>query len=112
QLSPTIAAGSASGVQPGLHAVPGAAVAIGRDSSGIYAISLVCTHQGCATDLGSSNIECPCHGSVFDLSGNVVRGPARSALPYLAVTEDAAGQLTIHGDQEVSRSTRLTPSAT
>ena len=110
-LSPNIDAGLASAVTTGLHAVSGAPVAIGRDSGGIFAMSLICTHAGCASDLGSSNISCPCHGSVFDLSGRVLRGPAQSALPHLAVTVDAAGKLTIHGDQEVPASTRLAVSS-
>jgi cytochrome b6-f complex iron-sulfur subunit len=47
------------------------------------AISGVCTHQGCfVTDYdGTNNVfVCPCHGSRFDLNGNVVQGPAPSKL--------------------------------
>ncbi len=47
------------------------------------AISGICTHQGCfVTDYDSSNnvFVCPCHGSRFDLNGNVVQGPAPSKL--------------------------------
>ncbi len=47
------------------------------------AISGVCTHQGCfVTDYdGTNNVfVCPCHGSRFDLTGNVVQGPAPSKL--------------------------------
>ncbi len=46
-------------------------------------ISGICTHQGCiVTDFDGSNsvFVCPCHGSRFDLSGNVVQGPAPSGL--------------------------------
>src|SRR6266851_364049 len=95
-----------------LTPVSGARVAIGRDSGGIYAISLVCTHQGC--DIAQSGgsvafnlIRCGCHGSTFDGQGNVTQAPATQPLPHLAVTADAAGALTIHGDMLVSATTRL-----
>lgn len=49
------------------------------------AISGICTHQGCVvSDFdGSNNVfVCPCHGSRFDLNGNVVQGPAPSGLRH------------------------------
>src|ERR1700686_1079569 len=100
----TLSAGSASALKAGtLESVSGYAVAIARDSAGVYALSLVCTHQGCAmtNDASAYGIVCGCHGSVFDAQGNVLRGPATQALPHFAVTVDASGQLTIHTDQMV-----------
>jgi cytochrome b6-f complex iron-sulfur subunit len=50
------------------------------------ALSAICTHQGCVlTDFDATNNQfvCPCHGSKFDMSGNVVRGPAGSKLREL-----------------------------
>ena len=35
-----------------------------------------CTHAGCALALKNGGIECPCHGSQFELDGAVLRGPA------------------------------------
>src|SRR2546427_10265593 len=95
-----------------LTPVSGAAVAIGRDSGGIYAMSLVCTHQGCniaqsGGSVGFNLIHCGCHGSEFDGQGNVTHGPATQPLPHLAVTVDMAGALTIHGDMPVSATVRL-----
>ena len=95
-----------------LTPVSGAAVAIGRDSGGIYAMSLVCTHQGCniaqsGGSVGFNLIHCGCHGSEFDGQGNVTRGPATQPLPHLSVTADMAGALTIHGDMPVSATVRL-----
>jgi cytochrome b6-f complex iron-sulfur subunit len=106
----TLSAGSASALRAGtLQSVAGYAVAIARDSAGVYALSLVCTHQGCAmtNNASASGIVCGCHGSVFDAQGNVLRGPALQALPHFAVTADASGQLTVHTDQMVAPSTRL-----
>lgn len=66
-------------------------------SNGVYALSAVCTHLGCITRYKSDEkvIACPCHGSRFDLEGNVVHGPAPRPLPWLDVTEDAQGNLVV-----------------
>jgi len=66
-------------------------------SAGIYALSAVCTHLGCITRFKSDEraIACPCHGSRFDLEGNVTHGPAPRPLPWLDVTEDASGNLVV-----------------
>lgn len=65
--------------------------------NGIYAISAVCTHLGCIARYKSDEkvIACPCHGSRFDLEGNVVHGPAPRPLPWLDVTQDAVGNLVV-----------------
>ena len=48
-----------------------------------YAIGNVCTHMACPLSKGTlkgENVECVCHGSLFNLkSGDVVRGPASKA---------------------------------
>lgn len=51
-------------------------IAVARDGNRYYALSLVCTHLGCTVDVTPGALTCPCHGSVFDRSGRVVRGPA------------------------------------
>ena len=65
--------------------------------TGVYALSAVCTHLGCITRFKSDErvIACPCHGSRFDLEGNVIHGPAPRPLPWLDVTEDAQGNLVV-----------------
>ena len=64
---------------------------------GVYALSAVCTHLGCITRYLSDEgiIACPCHGSRFDLEGNVVHGPAPRPLPWLEVRTDADGILVV-----------------
>jgi Rieske Fe-S protein len=111
-LPALVPAGPPSGVAASsLRPVGGVAVAIGRDSGGIFALSLICTHQGC--DISASGsvtanaIDCFCHGSVFDGNGAVRRGPAGSPLPHFKVDLDGAGSLQIHTDQVVPASTRL-----
>lgn len=53
------------------------------------AYSAVCTHQQCevAYQPETSEIACPCHGSIFDPAsgGQVVNGPAEQPLPEIPV---------------------------
>jgi len=46
-----------------------------------------CTHLGCRQKWNPARqlFECPCHGSEFDIEGNVKRGPATRSLPKLHV---------------------------
>ncbi len=64
---------------------------------GVYALSAVCTHLGCITRYLSDEkcIACPCHGSRFDLEGNVIHGPAPRPLPWLEMQVDAKGTLLV-----------------
>ncbi|MEW6313202.1 MAG: ubiquinol-cytochrome c reductase iron-sulfur subunit [Pseudomonadota bacterium] len=51
----------------------------------------LCTHLGCVPTRGDSGWLCPCHGSVYDDSGRVTRGPAPKNLevpPYQFVAAD------------------------
>ena len=59
-------------------------IAISRDDQGIlHAISSVCTHVGCEVEWNGEDKtwDCPCHGSRFSPSGEVLHGPAMSPLP-------------------------------
>ena len=62
-------------------------LALLRDAGGLYALSLVCTHLGCTVTLSAGELACPCHGSIFDRQGRVVKGPADRALDRLKVEE-------------------------
>lgn len=105
-----VVAGNVSNIQSGtVQSVPGQAVFIGRDSGGLYAMTTTCTHAGCDLATGqtiSGDITCHCHGSVFDLNGGVVNGPANAPLTHYAVSLAADGTITIHGGQTVGASTR------
>ncbi len=59
-----------------------------RDAGGLYALTAVCTHQGCTISAFSSGFACPCHGARFALDGTVTRGPARSSLVHYALCLD------------------------
>lgn len=45
----------------------------------------ICTHEGCPLGWNATQhlIRCPCHGSAFDTSGQVVNGPAQDPLTRL-----------------------------
>jgi cytochrome b6-f complex iron-sulfur subunit len=50
------------------------------------ALSPICTHRGCTVDVQGARLVCPCHGSTYDRTGRVLRGPAERALSSYPVT--------------------------
>ena len=66
-----------------------------RSDGSLAAFSILCTHVCCETTYESSSnvFYCPCHGSVFDSSGRVVRGPASVPLPPIALNVDSSGNV-------------------
>ena len=66
-----------------------------------FAVSKVCTHQGCEARVVSSGLECPCHLSEYDSNGKVTRQPVSTEgsstdLPtYTTVYDSATDTLTI-----------------
>ncbi|NUT22460.1 MAG: FAD-dependent oxidoreductase [Hamadaea sp.] len=73
-------------VAPGQGAVlrvHGQRCAVYRDDDGkVHAVSATCTHLGCTVGFNDAERtwDCPCHGSRFDVDGNVLHGPAGSSL--------------------------------
>ena len=64
--------------------------------TGFSALSLVCTHLGCTVESQTDGFTCPCHGSKFDLQGNVRRGPAGKALNSLRTGITSDGNLHLY----------------
>lgn len=63
--------------------VAGKRVAAFKDEQGtVHAVSAVCTHMGCVVGWNETDRtwDCPCHGSRFELSGEVIHGPATRPL--------------------------------
>jgi thiosulfate dehydrogenase [quinone] large subunit len=60
-----------------------------RTKTGVFAYSMICTHEGCTVsyDKGAKKLACPCHGAKFDpLKGaKPVAGPAESPLAVIKV---------------------------
>jgi Rieske Fe-S protein len=56
-------------------------------ASTFSAIDAVCTHEGCTiTGADGAIYVCPCHGSRYNRSGQVVGGPAPASLRQFATT--------------------------
>jgi cytochrome b6-f complex iron-sulfur subunit len=55
---------------------------------GFLALSRKCTHLGCTVPwvAGEKKFICPCHGSAFDITGNVISSPAPRALDMYPVS--------------------------
>jgi len=58
-----------------------------QQDGGFIALSLRCTHLGCAIAWVEEKHRfiCPCHSSAFDISGEVLNPPAARALDYYPV---------------------------
>lgn len=74
----------------GIKAEEGAVVRIDGERKGVYKskdgelfiVDTTCTHIGCevAWNNGEKSWDCPCHGSRFDVKGEVLEGPAEKPL--------------------------------
>ena len=55
-----------------------------------YGINAVCTHLGCVVpwNKAANKYMCPCHGSQYDQTGKVVRGPAPLSLALAHITDN------------------------
>lgn len=105
-----VSGGNVSALPVGtLKVVPGVPAIVARDAGGVYAMTTTCTHQSCDMSSGVSNsgVDCNCHGSKFDVNGNVVRGPANSPLEHFGISVDASGNITVHGGTTVDAAVRV-----
>jgi cytochrome b6-f complex iron-sulfur subunit len=54
------------------------------------ALDAICTHQRCTVAYNALNLtlDCPCHGSSYEVDGRVINGPAVRALSRFTATSD------------------------
>lgn len=107
----SVSAGNVAELPEGtLRAIDGAPAYIGRDAGGVYSMTSTCTHEGCDMiaegSVNASGVYCACHGSRFDANGSVKSGPAEKALAHFAVEIGDDGEITVHGESQVSASIR------
>ncbi|HEX2284334.1 MAG TPA: Rieske (2Fe-2S) protein [Mycobacterium sp.] len=63
-------------------------VVVTQPSQGVFkGFSSTCTHAGCTVaEVADGTINCPCHGSKFNLDGSVANGPAARPLEAKSVS--------------------------
>jgi cytochrome b6-f complex iron-sulfur subunit len=102
-----VSAGSAEGFAPNtVTAFPRGQFYLARlEDGGFLAISRTCTHLGCTVPWveKEKRFACPCHGSTFDITGNVVHAPAPRALDLFPVTIEN-NVVSVNTGQRIKRS--------
>jgi len=62
-------------------------VIVVNEGERFVALSAVCPHANCVVEFNAAKkqLDCPCHGAVFDLQGNVLTGPPPRGLAVYRV---------------------------
>ena len=78
--------------------IGGRKISVMKGDNGLYALVRNCTHMGCIPylDAGAEKFRCPCHGSVFTLEGDVIKGPAPVPLYRAAITVNPRGRIEVN----------------
>jgi Rieske Fe-S protein len=64
-----------------------------RQGDKLFALSSYCTHRKCKLAAEPDrSFYCKCHGSTFDPTGHVTKGPAKRDLPVLPAFANAHGR--------------------
>ena len=64
----------------------------------VYALSRICTHEGCSVnfDMSKNKLICPCHGAEYESGeGNVISGPTQRNLKKINVKVDGDNVLEV-----------------
>lgn len=64
-----------------------------NENEGLVVLSARCTHLGCQINkLENDRLICPCHGSQYNLNGNVIKGPAYKNLEKIQAEISVGGK--------------------
>lgn len=76
-----------------------------------YALNAVCTHLGCVVPWvkAENKFKCPCHGSQYDVTGAVTRGPAPLPLALEHVEVDESDNIILKSWKETDFRTNEDP---
>ena len=68
-----------------------------KNKDGLMALSARCSHLGCIVrfDQNRNEFHCPCHGSIFDISGKPLAGPARKNLSRIPFVKTTSGDIMV-----------------
>lgn len=83
----SLGAGEGIVIKNGAHKI-----AVSRDEQGLlHALDAACTHMGCsvAWNAFERSWDCPCHGSRFNVTGEVMHGPANAPLGDANLPDEA-----------------------
>ena len=109
-VEPTPAANVSDLVDGGLLAVPIPQIYLGLDAGGVYAMTSLCSHKKCNMltqgAMLAAGLHCNCHGSEFDLNGQVTHGPAVAELVHYAVDIDDVGDIWVDKSMLVASDVR------
>ena len=64
------------------------AILFRSSENNVYALSRICTHEGCSVDfdINQNRLICPCHGANYEASdGSVISGPTTKSLAKIKV---------------------------
>ena len=70
--------------------VPAGRMFVVNSNDYLFALSQKCPHLGCHVPYceSSGRFECPCHGSIYDLAGEHIAGPAPRGMDRYKITLD------------------------
>jgi Rieske Fe-S protein len=89
--APKIRIGAATDYAAGTATyLPAGRLYVVNASDQLFALNQKCPHLGCRVPFceSSGRFECGCHGSVYDLAGEWVTGPAPRGMDRFEVTQD------------------------
>lgn len=74
-----------------------------RRDKKLYALSSQCTHKRVQLTLKGVQLKCPKHGSVFETTGELIKGPAKTPLARYAISTDDRGHVMVDRSRKFTK---------